>query len=510
MESIYKDRIDEIINSGLSINKINGKLGNLIDESKRDSYVLYRTSEYRIANGLGRYKKLLDELTHYDEYYQYAYYYLGQICYQVKDYKTTMDYYSKIIYQDGTYADMARKIYAKLLFKREMYNELLKLLEYTEGKGLVNESIYYYSSKVYIIRNECKEAIRCLEEAIKIEPDNMAFHDKLRYLYNSMHLRTCELNEINKLLELGSKNKETLLRSRIVCLYLLDRNHELVDAIRDAKEFGIESNKDDKQLFHLLFKYSDYAGVEELSKEIISKDNMTISMYSELMRMYLIENLCDKSLNVYEEHKPENDDNLLFLYGKANVYLQKGEYNEAKKIAYQIIKDSPRSATFARFLALCLFLEKNYNDSKKIMKLVDPDSTRLDIYLRHELGILDSSIFKQKPLLVKLLQNYNYEDVKKDLEHRFGGNVRDIRFNDDINIGSFTDDMNYIVSNIKPSYSADKAVYLIDYGKEVASIHGKQTSRFIIDTLPDGKLITYRPVIATADAIKENKYVRVR
>ena len=510
MESIYKDKVEAIINSGDSVYKINNKLTNLIEESNHDGYVIYMTAEYRIENKLRRYKKLLDELVYIDEYYQYANYTLAQIPLNEKNYVKVLDYLSKIIYQKGNYADKARKLYAQILFKKEMYDELLKLLEYTSLKGLENESIYFYSAKVYMIRENTKEAINCLKEAVRIEPDNIAFHDKLRHLYYDMGYRADELKEIDKLIELGSNNKEVILRSKLACLNSLHRSHELIEAIKEAKKFGIENSKNDDQLFALLFKYSDYDGVEEMSKEIISKGNMNIQKYSDLMRMYNIETLYDKSLNLYEKLKPASEKNIALLYAKANIHLQKGEYKKAKDIIFQLINRSPKSTVFARFLALCLFLENKYDEARKVMQLIEPETTKLDIYLRHELCILDYHIFKEKPFLIKLLENYNYEDVRNDIEHRFIGSMKDIRFNDDIDVRKFTDDMHYIVSNVKPNYTLDKDVYLIDYGKEVASIHGKQTGHFIVDALPGGKLVTYRPVIATQDAVNENKYTRVR
>lgn len=510
MENLYKDKVDSIINSNSTIIYIDSLLRDLIEKSNHDSYVLFRTAKFRIDNGLKKYKSLLEELLNYNEYFQYANYGLAKIYCNENNYEKTFECLEKIKYLDGFYANETRKIYAHLLFKKEMYDELIEFYEFNSENNLVNESICYYTSKVFEIRENYKKAIKCMEEAIKIAPDNIAFHDRLRHLYNGRGLRAYELKEINKLIELGSNNKETLLRAKIVCLNVLNRTHELIDAIREAKEYGIKNYKNDSQLFSLLFKYSDYEGAEEISKEITLRNNCNEQIYSDLIRMYNIETLYDKSLDLCGQLEQQNKNSILLLFGKANIYLQKGEFNEAKKIAFKLIKCSPKSTTFARFLALCLFLEKQYDNSKKLMELIDPDTTKLDIYLRHELGIIDYSIFKEKPYLIKLLENYNYDEVKKDIEHRFLGSVKDIRFNDDVNVKRFTDEMNYIIANVKPSYTLDKDVYLIDYGKEVASVHGKQTSHFIVDSLPGGKLVTYRPVIPTHDAVNENKYIRVR
>ncbi len=484
-EELYKSKIDEILQEE-NLKLRNKKLNKLIEESKHDHYVLVRVAQYRFENGLQGYLDLLHELEDDDDYFVFTNYCLGTTYARRGQKEKGMEYLEKLFVYDGYYPEKAREMYPELLYETEDYENVLGFFEYLKQNNILNHSAYFYAAKVYFHRRKFSIAQEYAETAVEMNPDVIEYHIFLRALYQDTKQYREALKQVRILQSMdisqALRNKLDLIVPEL--LFNLEQKNSSMKAIKENKGRNLTNGKQESLYFQLGVHYGDFKSAEESAKELINTGGVfSLKDYSNLMRMYSVENLCDKSLELYKT------------------------FDEAEKILTSLIKKS-RKAQYYRLLVLCLYFENKNDEARKILKLIPQDATRLDIFLRNELGILDLSTYKEVPTHAKLVKNYDYGVVYKQIRNRYNDNSKALYFNDGINIGRFMNDIKDIIGGITPNYRMQSSVYLIDYGKDVATVNSTQTGHFIAETLPNGELINLKPVIPT-DEGRQN-YQRVR
>lgn len=508
-EELYKSKIDEIIQEE-NLKLRNKKLSKLIEESKHDHYVLARVAQYRFENGQQGYLDLLHELEGDDDYFVFTNYCLGATYARRGQKEKGMEYLEKLFVFDGYYAEKAREMYPGLLFDTEDYENVLGFFEYLKQNNILNDTAYFYAAKVYFHRRKFSTAQEYVEKAVEMNPDVIEYHNFLRALYQDTKQYREALKQVRILQSMdisqALRNKLDLIVPEL--LFNLEQKSTSMKAIKKNKDRNLTNGKQESLYFQLGVHYGDFKSAEESAKELINTGGVfSLKDYSNLMRMYSVENLCDKSLELYKTLNVDENRDLDIVYSKACILVQMGKYDEAEKILTSLIKKS-RKAQYYRLLVLCLYFENKNNEARKILKLIPQDATRLDIFLRNELGILDLSTYKEVPTHAKLVKNYDYGVVYKQIRNRYNDNSKALYFNDGINIGRFMNDIKDIIGGITPNYRMQSSVYLIDYGKDVATVNSTQTGHIIAETLPNGELINLKPVIPT-DEGRQN-YQRVR
>ena len=218
--------------------------------------------------------------------------------------------------------------------------------------------------------------------------------------------------------------------------------------------------------------------------------------------MYCVENLCDKAISTYETLNDSQKVHSEVIYSKACALVQKGEHLEAKELISSI-PDEDDKPRYKRLEAYCLYLEGKYDDARHIIEKLPCDATKIDIFLRYKLGILDLSKYNVKPEYARVLLNYNFNAVYDLAKNKYGESKfeKAVRINQDVNLGRFVHYMSYAIDGMEPNYTLYRDVYLVDYGVNVATINKIPTSHFVVEAIQNGPLIDLKPVIPTEDAI---------
>ncbi|MBR5662288.1 MAG: hypothetical protein IKX00_01390 [Bacilli bacterium] len=509
MNEFYKEEIDKILDIEKA-SKAKKEFDKLIESSNHNHYVIAEAIKFRFKNNFQQIqiKELLEELDGDDEYYDLTTYYNAVLESRKVDKEKAIDGLENILHKNSEYAEKARKLYPELLYDTEDYDTVMSFYEYLKENNDVNDAALFYVSKIYYFHHDIDKAKEFAEEAVNLNPNEIKYHTFLRALYQDTKDYKNALKEVRKL---QSMNINPSLRNKLDILLPVLYNEinytgKAFEAIKANIQNGINNTNQELLYFKLAAAYGDFKTVDELTETVKRLNNFCSQYFRTLVISYQSENLCDKAIDVFNS---DDVDNSVFevKVSKANTLIQMNRISEAKKIISDLLKKS-NNPQYKRSYAFCLFLEGNYDDARNIMQKIPCIDNRLDYYLRYKLGILDINMFRNIPTYVKLLNNYDFESVYRDIRNRICSDDKPCRLNKDVNVKKFAYEMRDYVNSVNPTYSFDKDTYLIDYGYNIAHVNGTPTSFFLADAIPGGELITMKPVIPSKDGLKN--YQRVR
>ena len=505
MESIYEERIEKILSSE-DKKGTSKRLTQLLKESGYDHYVMARVAQFRFETNSQGYMEFFKELQNDDDYFLFSTYYLGAAYAKKGKYEEASVELEKMLHYDGVCAEKARNLYPEVLYCNGEYDAVFDFYDYLEKNNLLNDAIYFYVGKIHYFNHDLAKTKTFVDKAIELNPDEPKYHIFKRALCHDTKDFKGALKEIRILqgLDINKQLREKLDLLVPQIYETMGYSGQAFKAIKANIDKGVNNECQEQSYFRLASRYGDFQTVDEISSRLIPRGDFSYRNYRSLITSYQDENLCNKAMKLFKnELKDAKDIDISFV--KASTYIQMGKYEEAKNVLRKLMRIK-KDPFYYRAYAYCLYIEGDIKHAEEMMKMIPPVDNRLDVYLRYELGLLGS--YKIKPQYAELLRKYDFSAVYKDIRNRLNNPDKPSRLNDDVNIGRFASEIREIVRSTEPSYTFDKDSYLIDYGKEIATVNGTPTSHFIADAIPGGELLTIKPVIPSNDG--RPNYQRVR
>ena len=506
MGNELEQKIDEIIENGHNVLE---KLEHIY-ELRNDNYVLFRIAKFEIEKGIEGYSAHFKELLNDPSYFIPASYYLSRGYFRKKNYVYSLKYIRNVLSTDSEYLVDAVDLCLDILLKDSNKETCSEFLEIIKNQKNLNCDTYYKISKVYYKYDYVKKAVEYVKKAISLNNNNTLYHDFLIKIYSDKGMTEELYNEVRTFLKIEKDPELKRKLSLMVPKLEVELNYKL-EALRSIKsniDQGIVSKCQDDIYFNLLTRSGDYREAEVLSQKMNLSSPSQMENLLKIIKMYNRENMCNTSLDMLDNYEEFNKSNRELSYGKIVTLMQLKRYKEAKEIIINVLNEKV-SSIYCLLLAVCCYYEGDTESAKKIMLKIEPSSdSKMDMFLRHNLGLDKCKYNGREPLYSKLLNKYDYEIVCREIKFMLGTKTHMSRVARDVFIRDLVYEFDDIIRGMNPSYKMGKDTYLINYGKPVGIVNDKSTSYFVVDAIPGGGIFMAKPVIPTKDA--QANFSRVR
>ena len=173
MESIYKEEIDNLINSGEK--KIVPKLCELAKKNNNDPYIVFRIAVYKYEYGTPSAEDDFINLMNNKDYFYASNYYLGLISIRNKKRNEAIKYLKKVVLKDNKYSIDAKRLLIQEYYVAKDYHTSIyyfNLLEKVKGN---DENSYNYAAHSFYEFQMYSDAINAIKEAIKLNPQETKY-----------------------------------------------------------------------------------------------------------------------------------------------------------------------------------------------------------------------------------------------------------------------------------------------------------------------------------------------
>lgn len=239
---------------------------------------------------------------------------------------------------------------------------VIALFTITKSIDFFKAEIFYRYGLDFLNKNEPGRAVNILEEAIKLRPQESAFHEAIIKAYLQLVGGVEDIKEKKRYFRKGEEHMKGLLENA----YYRSLTYNLIGAFY-AQSYHYFGNKDEE----LLKK------AEENFLRALTFDKYSVPPMENLLRLYStdlkddkkVEEIAQRIINIDPNHYDAN-----MILGA--LYYNKKEYNNAKEIYENLSKIYTNNVDIWNNLGITYFQLKEYDASEKaFLKALEIDPT---------------------------------------------------------------------------------------------------------------------------------------
>ena len=327
-------------------------------------------------------------------------------------------------------------------YSNNQYNEALECYNELTEKYNTNDDYFYKKASTLIELKRYKEAIKSLDDVLKLNPDHikamilkgncydfLSLNKEALEIYEQIILKDKDnelvhqlkgqnllkqkeyenaLNEFDIVINLNPKNYDVFFY-KAICLNKLNKKEK---AIEFYKKYIQEMNElnNEKEKENICVAYYNIGIIymkDKKNEEAKDSFNKALELNPKFIKAKIaldclddLNNKINEILELIDENKQIEDDNLLLI--KSNLLYEKGLFNEANTAYQKLLEKNPNNEEALLGIANCLY---KLNKKEEALKKYDEV---LEINKINQLALFNKALI--------ILENGNIEESLKLLD----------------------------------------------------------------------------------------------